>query len=353
MGDLKETLSCCVNVVSIRIEGCSHLSNLLAQFIAEHVPFLSRLELPGCSISDSFVVNLIRGCKALRHLDLSHTNVSLSCLPLIIQDLNQLETLDLTGVKPPVSSGFLDYEPLRSEHPERPEFKRISLAGTSVTDAIICYVTRCCPNLECILLDDCQLVTDTVATFIAQHCPRIQILGLSYCTSLTDVGLQSLAVHLAKHALPSSEPKPRAGSHYKSLHEFTQVAPHVSQVSLNELYLVGCYRITHTSICLLAENCPLLNTIVLDGCDRVLEWYFDPNIALGAQAGQVAEALKEVGFDESEDDQVLTLSRNQILLHRDMLKSLPSDHQALQEWLKKVKEEAHQTPRPRRPSVYE
>lgn len=63
MGDLKECLVICTNLASLRIEGCTQLSSLLCGYLEEHAPFLSRVEFPGCSISDSFLIKLIRGVR--------------------------------------------------------------------------------------------------------------------------------------------------------------------------------------------------------------------------------------------------------------------------------------------------
>ncbi|KAI8911052.1 hypothetical protein EDD86DRAFT_246394 [Gorgonomyces haynaldii] len=315
VGDLKDCLAVCTNLISFRVEGCSHLSNLLAQFIGEHAQFLFRLELPGCSISDNFVGTLMAGgCNSLRHLDLSYTSVSLATMPFIIREFKFLETLDMTGAKSPTS--HFDYtttEDTDEEYPQRLGMKRISFSSTEITDPMVGYVTQCCHALECLLLDGCPFITDSAVSFVGKHCAQIQVLGLSYCPSITDAALQSLAVLLSQHAEPTQAPAPRrSGAMYRSLQEYRQVPPQVTLVNLQELYLSGCYRITQAGVCILAEKCPKLEHIVLDGCDRVLGWFFDPVQALGSptKVVKVQETLQNLSFEEVEMDDDLEPQRH-------------------------------------------
>jgi Leucine Rich repeat len=165
----------------------------------------------------------------------------------------------------------------------------------------VAYLVQCCNNLEALLLDNCPYITDSGISFIAQHCPRIQVLGLSFCP-ISDVGLQSLAVHLSNHAHPKQSLKPRRKSigvqptSYSSLQEFKETPAAIDKVQLCEIYLAGCYRITPKGLTLLAETCPDLHVIVLDGCDLLLCWYHQAQ-----------------GHTQIEDEEVLTLTRKQIM----------------------------------------
>lgn len=296
MGDLKDVLEMCNNLISLRIEGCTHLTNMLAQFLAEHVPGIYRLELPGCFVSDSFVDGLISGCNSIRHLDLSHTNTTLACMPAIIQDCIHLTSLDLTGIQPMTNrrpGAHFSLEMKKSHI--RYELTRVSFASTDITDAIIQYLTHCCVNLECILLDACAFITDSAAMAIAQNCPRITTLGFSYCPNITDVGLQSLSVHLSMHI---TEPVASPMSYSSFQEHFETVEPIIS-VRLSSIYLAGCYRITHSGLVMLAKACPL-ETVILDGCDHIMDWYADA-------------VSKHKECQREQEENLLTLSGKQII----------------------------------------
>jgi Leucine-rich repeat (LRR) protein len=202
MGDLGIALKSCYNLISLRIEGSTDLSIQLSILLKEKLPFIHRLELPGCYINDSFVNNLLAGCTDLRHIDLSSTNVTLASMPLIIKECKFLETLDMTGSKVPVKKPIIYdgcsinegslMKPYLGNNVEGPHLKRCNFSSSDITDQIIGFLVRHCTNLEALLLDNSPFITDSACSYISQHCPRLQILGLSYCL-ITDVGLQSIA----------------------------------------------------------------------------------------------------------------------------------------------------------------
>lgn len=327
MGDLSIALKSCPNLISLRIENCGHLSNQLSGILSESLPFLYRLELPGCYISDVFVKNLLYGCNNIRHLDLSQTNITLAAIPIIIKECKFLETLDMTGVRSPDSTSQLVFhrssETLNQDTDiyNRACLKRCSLANTNIDDHVIAFLVQCCNNLEALLLDNCPFITDSSASYIAQNCPRIQIIGLSFC-QITDVGLQSISgtffndlVLLSSQVISKDTQKKNKGDHspvsvtpcaYSSFQEYTITEPAVDEVQLNQLYLAGCYRITPSSLIMLAESCPRLDIIVLDGCDSVIKWF-----NLVDSCGELSSIAKSDYAESS-----LTLSKKQILVRK-------------------------------------
>jgi Ran GTPase-activating protein (RanGAP) involved in mRNA processing and transport len=206
MGDLQHLLQKCTNLVSLRLESYWNLSNLLPTFIEENVPFLSKIELPGCQISDAFLLKLIRKVFTLRHIDVSFTNVTLSALPVVIRECLYLETLNISGVNGGETNMVADYE--ASEYylvgDTLKKFKssltKLSVAQTPIKDDMVAYVSKHCPNIEVLSLKDCNMLTDNAVNAIAMHCPGIKTLDLGNCTNLTDIGIQSLAVHFSSHA---------------------------------------------------------------------------------------------------------------------------------------------------------
>jgi hypothetical protein len=288
MGDLKQALQSCTNLVSLRIEGCSHLSSQLAQFLKEHAPFLSRVEFPACHVSDSFLQHLIRGVWNLKHIDVSYTSVSLSQLALMVRECPSLETLCMAGCQQSPEGDVLDYE--ASEYHLVGDslkkhincsLKEVDISNSLINDAIIGYLARHAQNLESVIMDGCSLISDNAVNLIAMHCPNIKLLNLSYC-HITDVALQSLAIHLSSNTddiIVAERTKS-----YSSFSEYQPSQPTEKKTGplLERIVLTGCKHVTQAGLVFLASKCPRLETIVLDGCHKVTDWYLGEDSANGS-----------------------------------------------------------------------
>lgn len=288
MGDLKQTLEQCTNLASLRLEGCTLVSGMVAQFLKDYAPFLSRVEFPGSQISDSFLLSLIRGVKSLRHIDVSYTNVTLSMLPILVRECQYLETLQMTGCQPSLDEMMVDeYENSEfylvgdSLKQFKSPLKQVDVSGTMIGDKMISYLSRHCDNLETLIMDGCSLITDDAITSIAMYSKNIKFLNLSFC-DITDVSLQSLAIHLGS---PSATAQLTKNAEHGSYKDFSEYHPSTNQnvekgIQLELIVLTGCSSISANGITFLASKCPNLQTIVLDGCDRVTDWYYtDSNVS--------------------------------------------------------------------------
>jgi hypothetical protein len=300
MGDLKEALQACTNLVSLRIEGCSHLSSLLARFLKEHAPFLSRVEFPACHVSDSFLQQLIRGVKNLRHIDVSYTSVSLSQLAVLARECPSLETLCMAGCLQSPEEDIFDYEASEyylvgdslKKH-RNSSLMEVDVSNSLINDAIVGYLARHSHNLESIIMDGCSLITDSSINSIAMHCPNLKLLNLSYC-HITDLALQYLAIHLSSGLSTSpleadddsiSAERTKSYSSFSEYEPPRRLSPRTGPL-LEVIVLTGCKHITQAGIKFLALKCPNLDTIVLDGCHKVTDWYF------GAQSDIITDSVE-------------------------------------------------------------
>ncbi|KAI8901931.1 hypothetical protein BC833DRAFT_617172 [Globomyces pollinis-pini] len=281
MGDLQQALKACPNLVSIRLESCTSLSTLLAQFLIDHTPFLSRIELPGCTISDNFLLKLIRGVTSLRHIDISFTNITLSVLPVIVRECQFLETLNMTGCRPSPENMVIDYEASEYylvgdtlKHYKNSVLSHVSLSFTELTDSMVGYLCRHCDNLKILHFNGCKNLTDTSLNSIAMHCSFITELNFADVTNITDIGIQSLAIHLSVSNQKINSTVQSAGS-YSSFQEYIpQVSTTISNtIPLSKINLSNCIYISPPAIFMLASKCPNLTEINLDGCERIIEWY--------------------------------------------------------------------------------
>jgi Leucine-rich repeat (LRR) protein len=199
MGDLHDLLGICPNLASLRLESVFNLSNTLPRILNENVPCLSRLEVPGCHISDAFILKVVTNLNLLRHLDVSYTQVSLKLLPLIIERCVHLETLDMSGCQQ-TENYNTDFKSnnLLSDKFKSP-IRQLSLALTDPSDSLVILVTRICPKLEILLLTNCKRLTDSCLSAIARNCSMIKELDISHCELITDAGVQSLALHFSNY----------------------------------------------------------------------------------------------------------------------------------------------------------
>ena len=87
------------SITAIRLENSQHAEQMIDIMIANHGAFelLTRLELPGCRLSDEQALKLAM-FQQLRHLDLSNTQISKVALKLV-DELTTLKTFDVTGTK--------------------------------------------------------------------------------------------------------------------------------------------------------------------------------------------------------------------------------------------------------------
>ena len=352
MGDLQDLIKLCPNVISLKLDSFWNLSNLLPNILSDSLPFLSRIELPGCQVGNNFVLQLIRKVYTLRYIDLSFTNVTLDILPLIIRECLYLDSLDMTGTKNGDEKSVQDYE--ASEYflvgDSLKKFKsfltQISLSNTKCTDDMIKYVAKHCPSLQRIFLNNCLSVTDASVYSIAMHCHELKELDLGYCLKITDIGIQSLAIHFSSHfellqyhnlTRQTEKSKRRVKSmssldsclmsrNYESQSDYQPVLRVSNQAQLEKINLTNMTFLSHSSVCLLASKCPNLYEIILDGCDNVIDWY-NPWIHTSVDSTSTIENFHESNsFHSAEsryhDCHPLTLTRVDILERLDSIKKL-------------------------------
>lgn len=112
-----------------------------------------------------------------------------------------------------------------------------------------------CPNLEKLDLSFCGAVSDQLLLSLGQHCRKLQQLRLRGCRQVSDAGVVGLV---------------NAGGSELVLLDFTRFD---LQYKLNDIALLS-----------LAERCPVLQTLVLTGCDMLtdvgLSWLCSGCLAL-------------------------------------------------------------------------
>jgi hypothetical protein len=245
-------------------------------------------------------------------------------LPILVRECQFLETLDLTGCKPAPDSFVTEYEESEYflvgdtlKHIKNEHLTQVSLSHTQVTDAMVGYVTRHAECIEILLLEGCLNLTDKGLASIAMHGKHLKELNLGFCSLITDIGLTQLAIHLTIN-VPSS---PRVST-YTSFSEYQR--KETPNEALKKINLTACVYLTPTSICLLAEKSKQLDVVVLDGCGKVIDWYYgieSPAKEYDDDNESFVSAQSHESFEYPDWDvsRTLTVSRHDLLRRRDNL----------------------------------
>jgi hypothetical protein len=208
------------------------------------------------------------------------------------------------------------------KHIKNTTLTQVSLSYTHLTDNMLGYLCRHAEAIEVLLLEGCVNITDKGLSAVAMHCKWLRELNLAFCCMLTDIGITQLAIHLS---LPASNPSsPRSSvqgpSAYHSFSEYRPAEKHSRVAPLAKLNLTACVYLSPIAVCLLAEKCSQLDVIVLDGCDRVIDWYLgseqpeSQEVEIDDNESFVsAQSHTSVSYPEWDVSRKLTVSRTDLL----------------------------------------
>ncbi|RHZ76349.1 hypothetical protein Glove_198g86 [Diversispora epigaea] len=198
-----------------------------------HAPFLFRLHLSRCKVSNDVLYRIARSCPNLRHLKSN-----------VIGKIAQICLLESLGVS--CNSKAI---------------KRSSKLN-NMKDTTLCKIANLCPNLQYLKLESSKL-SDISLKEIAQLCTNLHCLKLGYSKHITDVSIIKIVQncpHLEYLGLRSSNITDT------SLKQITESCP-----KLFILSLVGCQKITDESICAIALTCSNMQFYTLEDCEGITD----------------------------------------------------------------------------------
>lgn len=273
MGDIEAALKPLYNLETFTISHSPNVTNILLHSLGSNSPQLKNLNLPGCvGITDAFVPQLCKSCKFLEKIDLSFTNVSVGVIPAVLVNLRFLKELNLNDSKE--SSSPVD---MGDETFTRP-LTTLSLRNSPINDQMLDWVTTRCPNIDTVILENCQNVTDISITNLAKKLKEIKFLDISFCDQITDASLNALAS--------------------------------VENSKLTSLDLSYCDNITTRGIKQVGAQCTRLESLVLNGCENILnncQQYCvgDECIIEGESIKRMVDGLEASNLSVSEDGTTL------------------------------------------------
>uniref|UniRef100_A0A1B6MTR3 F-box/LRR-repeat protein 15-like leucin rich repeat domain-containing protein n=1 Tax=Graphocephala atropunctata TaxID=36148 RepID=A0A1B6MTR3_9HEMI len=105
-------------------------------------------------------------------------------------------------------------------------------------------------------------VTDNVISVLTTHCPLLQVLDVASCTNLTDEAATSLATlaHIRALGLANT---------YIGDNALASLGEGVCSLSLTELNLTNCVKITDVGINSVVKACKTLSMLTFSGCPKV------------------------------------------------------------------------------------
>ncbi|KAK1945043.1 F-box/LRR-repeat protein 4 [Phytophthora citrophthora] len=199
-------------VIRINLSGADQITDKAAHIIAATCPELKHLNLErALKLTDSGILHIVSRCRRLETLNLSY----------------------VTALQSPAMSCIGELRlPLRS----------LALAGCNrIPDYSLLRVFQACTTLETLDLSFCASVTDNVLLSLGKNCCKLRQLKLRGCRQISDTGVVALA---------------NSGG--------------VNSLTLLDLTRYDLqYKFNDISLMALADNCLVLQTLILSGCAMV------------------------------------------------------------------------------------
>jgi Leucine Rich repeat len=284
IGDLRQLLLKTTQIHTLTFIGLTQLSTVLIPSLVT-LPNLKRICLKACLVPKMLIEEILK--LNLVEVDLQFSNTIIDLQSILD---SSIENVNLSGC---LGNGNYDgFEAWNGKS----RLRIVNLSFTQIDDQCLRYMVKRAPGLEKISLEGCKLVTDDGVLAIGMHCPNLVELDLGGC-KVTDLGVQSLAVHLAD----SWRRLDREGN-----------------VPLRVLKLSKC-DVTRKSVQLLARKCPNLDEIVLDGCEKISDWYLGTRpeeIEVVDEDSDTASFVSDDGWNMAMSEKKmkrLSVSRKQIL----------------------------------------
>ncbi|KAF4133729.1 WW domain-containing protein [Phytophthora infestans] len=202
------------SIVRINLSGADQITDKTAHIIAKACPELQHLNLErALKLTDSGVRHIVSCCRSLESLNLSY----------------------VTALQSPALSCIGELRlPLRS----------LAIAGCNrVPGYSLSRVLQACSTLELLDLSFCASVTDNILQTLGENCRKLRQLKLRGCRQISDTGVVALANSGGVNGL-----------------ELLDLTRYDLQYKVNDISLLA-----------LAENCLVLQTLILSGCDMVTD----------------------------------------------------------------------------------
>lgn len=157
-----------------------------SNIISLQIPFINRL-------SGNAIKSVLKSCKDLKQLSfVGCEDLTDAVVEYIIKKCPNLEYIELVNF----GHVFGPNVPRRKElfNLSWPQLKHIDLSCRDISDATICTIAHSCPKLECLILNGCWDITDVTLSKIAKACHQLRHIDVQSCGNILDTSIENVAL---------------------------------------------------------------------------------------------------------------------------------------------------------------
>ncbi|KAI9203403.1 uncharacterized protein BJ171DRAFT_143237 [Polychytrium aggregatum] len=235
MGDIDVALQLFYNLQAFHMEYSISASNVLVQSLADHNRNLRCINLRGCPVSDSYILELCQSCPKLRTINLADTNCTAFVLKHIIDHCAWIQSIDLENCHK--TSMPLEFDPRESF--TRP-LQHLNATNSGISDHVLRFVALRCPDIVSANLEGCLGLSDDSLIRLIQTSCGLKYLNVAFVNQLTD--LTAIAI---------------------GFHSF----------DIQVVMFSGCDLISPVGVQMLVQRCANLKELILHGCAGILNTY--------------------------------------------------------------------------------
>lgn len=292
-------------LVSLNLDN-TRLTNKTIRIVASKCPKLKSISLRNCNqVTDEGVLYLANSCPMINKFILNHARFNQHEVNDLIAVSNQQNSFGRSKQKNIILSTRVTDVGITGLAHSCYKLCELGLAGcTSLTDDAIKQIAVCCPNLTLLNLSGCMYISDSSVNLIILKCRKLEMLFLQTCYNVANIWFLNFSCRRGSDRLrlkpPTSEEvdfvtsrceltclcSPRAdGLGDKDLQDgskkcaFCDVENYLYSMNkvkqdfaLTTFNLDFCNQLSDNSLCQIAENCPLLCEIWLQGCFRITDY---------------------------------------------------------------------------------
>ena len=264
------TLDTCYNLTQRHLPNLFHLTNLRSLRLGHST-----------KLNDGFIDKLSRGFSLLEHLDLSYfKKITIKTIGNLAKNCAQLKSLHIQNCFKKL--GLTDLQQLSHLQPAPSRFPMLTdlnLGCNHLNDQWLHNLLLHCvfPSLTSLNLDDCEGLTDHSLQYLSKGCPKLKTLHLerfiftddgleniSQCQELQELYLDS-CLHLDNRLIDL----------YPRWKKLTTLSLNYCDDPPDRIFHADLryndFFVTDESLKVLSDNCTLLTSLDLSGCNRITD----------------------------------------------------------------------------------
>lgn len=183
-------ISQCRNIETLVLGFSPFLTSVICDTMATYLHALKTFALWGneTAFTEESVTTLVRGCRHIEKLALTHTNVTDAMLSILVEHC-PISRLEINGCRA-LGSAWM---PQLSRHCGA--LLTHFVAEQVKLDDIGLLELVHCPLLEYVNVSKCELLTNEALAQVLRACPKLSVLRLTHCSWVTDDTLAMVETH--------------------------------------------------------------------------------------------------------------------------------------------------------------